>query len=115
MYELQKKVNNNIFRRIISFFSKFLKKEENIKYIAEKSTVSVENQKKDFKQELQGEINKDNKKDDIINQIENNPDIIYQLSDERLIQLIELYDEKISKLDNENIQLNNQIKRLQQN
>ena len=115
MSELPKIIKDNIFNKFINFFIKLFKRKDEIVYIAEKSVVNTEKEKNNFKLELQQEVETNNKKEDIINQIESNPDLIYQLSDERLIQLIELYDEKILKLDNENLQLRSQIKRLQEN
>lgn len=115
MFELPKTIKDNIFSKFINFFIKLFKRKDDIVYIAEKSVVNTESERNDFRQGLQEEIEKNHKKEDIINQIESNPDIIEQLSEERLIQLIELYDEKILKLDNENLQLNNQIRRLQGN
>jgi lipoate-protein ligase A len=55
--------------------------------------------KSNFREELQRQIKMKNSRDFILQQIEKTPNIIYQLSNERLDQLKKLYDEKIEELE----------------
>ena len=115
MVELPKKINDNIFNKFISFFRKIFWKKNKTSEVENKCIIEKTDKKEQFKTDLQREIKENSTKDDIISKIEENPDIIYELSNERLDQLLELYDEKILKLDNDILQLSSQLKRLQQN
>ena len=68
-----------------------------------------------FISDLKKSVQENNSKLDIISKIDENPDLIYSLSNERLKQLIQLYDEQISIVDNDIIQITNNIKKLEVN
>lgn len=101
MDNLPMKKKNSIFSRLKKFFGK-----ENEIY---KNTNERNIDKKNFKDDLQKETNIINTKKEILNQVNNNPSIIYKLSDERLEQLIQLYDEKIIEIDENIIMLKKEI------
>lgn len=115
MEGLPKKINDNIFNKFISFFRKIFWRKNKTSEVENKYVIENTDTKEEFKMRLQKEVKENNKKEEIIRKIEENPNIIYELSDERLSQLLELYDEKILKLDNDILELNNQLKRLKQN
>ena len=96
--KLIKKENITIFDKIKAFFKKFFRKKEKI----ENKIIEQENDVKNnsFKDNLKiniSEINeKENKFKSFISEIENNPDLVEKLSEDRLDRLIDYY-EKITK------------------
>ena len=112
MDELPQK-SNSLFYKIRRFWYRIFRKKSsnaNIFYEQERDTTdknpTIGNEKEDFLDALQGEIKKQSLKDSIIEDINNNPSLIHSLSDEKLKQLIELYEKEIKKyeLETEKIQ-----------
>lgn len=107
-------IKNNLFKRIAIFFKGLFKKTDIENNFTIKENIKIE--KTDtFISDLKKSVQENNNKLDIISKIEENPDLIYSLSNERLEQLIQLYDEQIAIVDNDIFQITNNIKKLESN
>ena len=104
MSNLPAKINReSIFFKIKHFFiNLFLKNnnqknELNSERIIEKK--KQQEKKEGFIEKLQSDIKKQEKREKIITYIENDEKNIYKLSNERLKELIKMYDEEINNVD----------------
>lgn len=98
----------SIFQKIKFFLKKIFKKDciknNNTIVKNEISVNTIDNHsKKDFITELQKDIKSLENRKKIISYIENNENCIYNLTNEKLEKLIELYDKSIADID---IQIN---------
>lgn len=99
------KKENSIIFKIKTFFRKLLKK-DNLNYSvnnanSENKNISDGKMEDNFgdnlKVEVSNEYVKELKKNDFIDEIEKNPDLLYNLSIDRLKKLEKYYDELIEK------------------
>ena len=106
MEELPMKKGEGFFTKIKNFFrSLFSKKTETLEKTEDKNIENVEKNdeeiKPSFKETIQEDVQEVENRTSIIDEIEKNPDIIHTLSNEKLKELIKLYDEEIAKVDKE--------------
>lgn len=97
---------NNIFYKIKLFFIKLFK-------INSEEILSIEAPKiekhNEFRENLEKQVKLQNNKTDILDKIENTPELILTLPVERLKQLSELYDEQLLEVELKIKKLKNQI------
>ena len=90
----------NIIKKILNFFKRLLgKKDKEIN--VQHETINFTKENLDFKTNLQKEYNVIKAKEDIIEEVNKNPEILYSWSDERLKKFIDILDDKIIELDEE--------------
>ena len=104
MKNLPSKISNeSIFTKIKRFFINLFKtNDSNKKELEKEEIIEPKNQQKakdSFKEEIQSDIKKQEKRERILSYIDNDEKSIYNLSNERLKELIKIYDEEISKVD----------------
>lgn len=95
---------DSIFTKIKSFFKNLFSKnnyEEKEKEIIEREQeITEKNVKKDsFKEDLRKDIIEREKKTKILSYIDNDVNRVYSLSNEKLKELIKIYDEEIKNVD----------------
>jgi len=110
MNNLPMKEKNNLFEKLKGFFGKFFKKNETISDSNElKENIKEAQENNSFIESLKREIDVNENKIDLIEEIDKNPDLIYEMPDDRLKQLIKLYDEKILEIQAQTEELNKKI------
>lgn len=90
----------NIFKKILNFFKNIVRKKDT-KITNQEETVNYNADNLEFKTNLQKEFSIVKAKEDIIEEVNKNPDILYSWSDDRLKKFIDILDEKIIELDEE--------------
>ena len=101
MKSLPIKQESNVFSKLKRFFRNLFVKRDS-KCISNNENIKVENKKTiDFSEALKEEVSyeflNDYKKKDLLEEIENNPDLLKELSLERLEQLDRYYDQVIAE------------------
>ncbi len=112
--------SNNLFYKIRRYiYGLFHKGKVDISNaIVEKDNLVVDNNtnpdlnRKAFLDKIQGDIKNQNIKDSIIEAVEDNPDLIYSLSDEKFNQLMEIYNEECEKMELRIKQINAETERI---
>ena len=98
---------NSFFSKLKAFLQKIFKKNRKLElpqenHILENNRIEKQSKEKhQFENSLQKEIRDYNNKESIIEIVEKNPEIMQTLPLERLVQLDQMYDEKIIKAKNE--------------
>ena len=98
----------SIFTKIKNWFKKVFKKRDEEKVIPQEITTKTfndSNNKEVFKEELQSAIKQQEKRKKILDYIENDENSIYNLSNEKLKELIKIYDDEIQNVDTQIKQL----------
>ena len=94
--KLIKKEDLSIFDRIRAFFTNIFHKRNSIKSTSEEKVNYEKKQTNDFEKNIKINVSELNTKErdlkNFINEIENNPDIIENLSNDRLDRLINYYE-----------------------
>lgn len=95
---------DSIFTKIKSFFKNLFSKnnyeEKEKKIIEREQEITEKNVKKDsFKEDLRKDIIEREKKTKILSYIDNDVNSVYSLSNEKLKELIKIYDEEIKNVD----------------
>lgn len=105
MNNLPIKQNNNIFNKIKNYLRKILKKDFNnsLQEEVEKqetinNTYNEQSSVDKMREIIKEEQRQEKTAQSLLNMIEKNPDLIYNLSNERLKQLITLYDDEIARI-----------------
>lgn len=96
---LPQKYNEGIFSKIRNFFLKLFKKKSNI--VDNQPIIQPKEINKNPISMLRKENENNKEKEQLLNQIEENTELINSWSIERLLKLEKIYDEKITKYDNE--------------
>ncbi|MBR0491503.1 MAG: hypothetical protein IJJ82_05625 [Clostridia bacterium] len=104
MSNLPVKINrDSIFYKIKLFISNLFFKNKNQKNELNSEIIIEKKKQQDntevFIEQLQSDIKKQQKRERIITYIENDEKSIYKLSNERLKELIKMYDEEINNVD----------------
>ena len=87
--------------KFLSFLNMF-KENNSIQQDYDKQTkqdkLGANNSKVDFKEQLQKQIKNEQAKNDILDEVERNFDLIYSFSSERLNQISDMYNERINNI-----------------
>ena len=100
------KINKNFWHKVKKFFRDLFKR--NTKDIT-CERVDIAEEKKDFKKSIKEDIKLQTCKEDIIEEINKNPDLMYNMKYERLEQLSKLYDGKIEEVQQQILQLKKRL------
>ena len=107
MNNLPAKKDLKFWQKVKGFFENIIKRitEKKIECRIEVKTKD----EKSLKERMKDEIRIKRNKDDILKEIEKNPYIIYEMSDKRLEQLSELYDEKLREIQQRIVEVKSSI------
>ena len=90
----------NIIEKLKLIIHNFFGREKRLKIGARENETKTNNIKNNrFNELLKENVKNQFNKNEIIDEIEKNPNLIYKLNYSRLVQLNQLYDEKIKKLE----------------
>jgi len=100
---------NNIFYKIKTFFKRLLGNLTSTKPCEYTQPIfeSKEPQKNQFKELISREVKEQEKEKNILEKIDTDPSIINTMSDEKLLELLEMYKKDNKRLDIEIAQLQN--------